>query len=70
MSSMSIGQIRRRYPDLDIAGGNVATGEGTTRIDRSRRQRRQSRRRSRIDLHHADRLGRRRAADHRHRQLR
>ena len=24
-----IGQIRRRYPDLDIAGGNVATAEGT-----------------------------------------
>src|SRR5205807_9109145 len=25
-----IGQIRRRYPDLDLAGGNVATAEGTT----------------------------------------
>ena len=29
---MSIGQIRRRYPDLDIAGGNVATDEGTTAL--------------------------------------
>jgi IMP dehydrogenase len=24
-----VGQIRRRYPDLDLAGGNVATTEGT-----------------------------------------
>ena len=27
-----IGQIRRRYPDLDISGGNVATAEGTTAL--------------------------------------
>ena len=27
-----IGQIRRRYPDLDLAGGNVATAEGTTAL--------------------------------------
>src|SRR6185436_6224588 len=27
-----IGQIRRRYPDLDLAGGNVATGEGATAL--------------------------------------
>jgi IMP dehydrogenase len=25
-----VGQIRRRYPDLDLAGGNVATAEGTS----------------------------------------
>ena len=27
-----VGQIRRRYPELDLAGGNVATGEGTTAL--------------------------------------
>jgi IMP dehydrogenase len=27
-----IGQIRRRYPDLDLAGGNVATAEGTNAL--------------------------------------
>ena len=27
-----VGQIRRRYPDLDIAAGNVATGEGTAAL--------------------------------------
>jgi len=27
-----IGQIRRRYPDIDISGGNVATAEGTTAL--------------------------------------
>jgi IMP dehydrogenase len=27
-----IGQIRRRYPDLDLAGGNVATDEGTSAL--------------------------------------
>src|SRR5918992_1558996 len=28
----TIAQIRRRYPDLDLAGGNVATGEGATAL--------------------------------------
>src|SRR5512139_1292620 len=27
-----VGQIRRRYPDLDIAAGNFATGEGATAL--------------------------------------
>jgi IMP dehydrogenase len=27
-----VGQIRRRYPDLDVAGGNVATAEGATAL--------------------------------------
>ena len=27
-----VGQVRRRYPDLDLAGGNVATAEGTTAL--------------------------------------
>jgi IMP dehydrogenase len=27
-----VGQIRRRYPDLDLSGGNVATDEGTTAL--------------------------------------
>jgi IMP dehydrogenase len=27
-----VGRIRRRYPDLDLAGGNVATAEGTTAL--------------------------------------
>src|SRR5882724_12076952 len=27
-----IGQIRRRYPDLDLAAGNVATDEGTSAL--------------------------------------
>lgn len=27
-----IGQIRRRYPDIDISGGNVATAEGTAAL--------------------------------------
>jgi IMP dehydrogenase len=30
-----IGQIRRRYPDLDLAGGNVATDEGATALIRA-----------------------------------
>jgi IMP dehydrogenase len=30
-----VGQIRRRYPDLDLAGGNVATDEGTTALIRA-----------------------------------
>ena len=28
----TVRQIRRRYPDLDLAGGNVATDEGTTAL--------------------------------------
>ena len=28
----TIGQIRRRYPDLDLSGGNVATAEGATAL--------------------------------------
>ena len=28
----TISQIRRRYPDLDLSGGNVATAEGTTAL--------------------------------------
>jgi IMP dehydrogenase len=27
-----VGQIRRRYPEIDLAGGNVATAEGTTAL--------------------------------------
>ncbi|HVO94701.1 MAG TPA: IMP dehydrogenase [Terriglobales bacterium] len=27
-----VGRIRRRYPDLDLAGGNVATSEGTAAL--------------------------------------
>jgi IMP dehydrogenase len=27
-----VGQIRRRYPDVDLAGGNVATAEGTAAL--------------------------------------
>ena len=27
-----VGQIRRRYPDVDLAGGNVATAEGATAL--------------------------------------
>ncbi len=27
-----VGQIRRRYPDLDLAAGNVATGDGTAAL--------------------------------------
>jgi IMP dehydrogenase len=27
-----VGQIRRRYPDLELAGGNVATAEGATAL--------------------------------------
>jgi IMP dehydrogenase len=30
-----VGQIRRRYPDLDLAGGNVATDEGATALIQS-----------------------------------
>ena len=39
---------------------------GDARLDRRRRRRRQSRHRPRLDLHDADRRGRRRAAAHRH----
>jgi IMP dehydrogenase len=31
----TVSQIRRRYPDLDLAGGNVATDEGTTALIRA-----------------------------------
>ena len=65
-----IGQIRRRYPDLEISGGNVATAEGTTALIEAG-----------VNVVKVgvgpgsicttrDRLGRRRAADHRHWQLR
>jgi IMP dehydrogenase len=31
----TVSQIRRHYPDLDLAGGNVATDEGTTALIRA-----------------------------------
>jgi IMP dehydrogenase len=31
----TVSQIRRRYPDVDLAGGNVATDEGTTALIRA-----------------------------------
>ncbi len=50
--------------------GNVATAEGARAADRARRRRGQGRHRPGLDLHHARRHRRRRAADHRHPGLR
>jgi IMP dehydrogenase len=64
-----IGQIRRRYTDLNLAGGNVATAEGTTALIHAGVNAGKSWRRAGLHLHDARCFGSRRAPDYRDRQL-
>ncbi len=57
-------------PDVQLIAGNVATYEGARDLIDARRGRRQGRHRAGLHLHHARRLRRGRAADHRHRRVR
>ena len=60
-----VDQLRRRFPDVDLVAGNVATAEGDRGADRSRRRRGEGRHRRRLDLHHPHHRRHRRADDHR-----
>jgi IMP dehydrogenase len=60
--------VKRTYPQVDVIGGNIATGAAAPRRWSSRRRWRQGRYRPGLDLHHPYRRRCRRAADHRHRQ--
>ena len=59
----TVRRIKRDF-DIEVVAGNVATGRGDAGPDRGRGRRRQGGDRAGLDLHHAGRLGRRRAADH------
>ena len=56
--------VKRNFPNVDVIGGNIATGAGRARPGRGRRRRGQGRHRPGLDLHDAHRRRRRRAADH------
>ena len=62
--------VKRNYPQVDVIGGNIATGAGRAGAGRGRRRCGQGRHRPGLDLHHAHRRRRRRAADHGDRQRR
>ena len=66
----AVERLRERFPDTRLIAGNVATSEATRDAGRARRRRGQGRHRTGLDLHHARRHRRRRAADHRDRRLR
>ena len=66
----TVGQIRRRYPDLDLAGGNVATDEGTTALIQAGVNVVKVGVGPRVDLHDACGIRSGRAADHGDWQLR
>jgi IMP dehydrogenase len=57
---------RRIFPLVEVIGGNIATADAAHALLDARGRRRQGGYRSRIDLHHAHRRRRRRAADHGH----
>ena len=56
--------VKNNFPQVEVIGGNIATGGAAHGVAGSRCGRRESRHRPRLDLHHAHRRGRRRAADH------
>ena len=61
----TVAELRRRFPDVDLVAGNVATGRGDRRdLIRARRRRGEGRHRRRVDLHDARRRRHRRADDH------
>ena len=61
-----VAKLRAEVGDsVDVVGGNVATRAGRHGAGRGRGGRGEGRRRAGLDLHHAGRGGRRRAADHR-----
>ncbi len=62
--------IKKNYPDMQVIGGNIATGEAAQVTARCRRRRRESRHRARLHLHHAHGGRCRRSADHRDRECR
>jgi IMP dehydrogenase len=57
-----VAKLRREFPNMELVGGNVATGGGHDGAHRRRVRRRQGGHRRRLDLHHA-RGGRHRRAD-------
>ncbi len=60
--------VKQNFPQVEVIGGNIATGAAARGAGRSRCRRRQGRHRPRLDLHHPHRGRCGRAADHRHRQ--
>ena len=57
---------KKRFPDVDLLAGNIATYDGCNRAHRCRRRCHQGRHRPRLHLHHAHGDRRRHAPDHRH----
>ena len=68
--SDAVRRLSRESNRVQIVAGNVATYDGAKALDRRGRRRGEGRHRTGLDLHHADRRGRRRAAVHRHRRSR
>ena len=66
--SRAVERIKRETNRVQIVAGNVATYDGAKRPDRLRRRCGEGGHRPGLDLHHAHRGGRRRAAAHRHRR--
>ena len=56
-------ELRRRFPDVDLIAGNVATAEATEALIRAGRRRGEGRHRRRLDLHDARRRRHRHADD-------
>ena len=60
--------VKKKFPKVEVVGGNIATADGGACAGRCGRRRRQGRHRPGLDLHDAHRRRRRRAADHRDRR--
>ena len=69
-SSTPCATIKRRFPTSTSSPATSAPAEGARALVEGRRRRRQGRHGRRLDLHHAHRLRRRRAAAHRRRSAR
>ena len=64
----AVREVKKRFPDVALLAGNVATYEGAHGADRRRRGRDQGGHRARLHLHHAHGHRRGHAADHRDRR--
>ena len=62
--------VKQNFPDVQVIGGNIATGAAAKALGRSWRRCSQGRYRPRFHLHHAHRCRCGRAANQRHRQRR
>ncbi len=62
----AVREVKKRFPDVDLLAGNVATYDGAHGADRRRCGRHQGRHRTGLHLHHAHGHGRWHAADYRH----